>query len=405
MKNKDSLDILSTSHNLNSQGVFEARAPIFIWVLLTYVGTMVTQTTMHPMLLNSLLFTGLISLHFVLYSFVNVLKRSKPWVYIVVQGGIAFLCAITMPDGFPATLIGLYSLLIGQSVGMYYQTGKVLIVSIFCILMTCLTSILMGKADVLLTYLVVMIPMMISVVGYAVMFFRQVHAKIRIQTSLYELELAHQKVEELTLANERQRMARDLHDTLAQGLAGLIMQLEAINAHLNKGNIKRGQEIVQQAMERVRGALADARSVIDNLRSQSDLNVDFTENIRDEVYRFTSATGISCELDINPMTSLPALITEHGQYIISECLTNIARHAQANHVWVKIEKRINDILYIEIKDDGSGFDSEIIGKQAGHYGLIGMKERIRILRGTININSKMQEGTHIQIEIPMSKGE
>ncbi|MBT2281934.1 sensor histidine kinase, partial [Priestia megaterium] len=291
------------------------------------------------------------------------------------------------------------------SVGMYYQTRKVLLVSIFCILMTCLTSILMGKADVLLTYLVVMIPMIISVVGYAVMFFRQVHAKIRIQTSLYELELAHRKVEELTLANERQRMARDLHDTLAQGLAGLIMQLEAINAHLSKGNIKRGQEIVQQAMERVRGALADARSVIDNLRSQSDLNVDFTENIRDEVYRFTSATGISCELDINPMSFLPALITEHGQYIISECLTNIARHAQANHVWMKIEKRINDILYIEIKDDGIGFDSEIIGKQAGHYGLIGMKERIRILKGTININSKMQEGTHIQIEIPMSKGE
>lgn len=405
MKNKDSLDAFSPSRNLNSKELFEARAPIFIWVLLTYVATILIQTLVQPMVLNTLLFTGLISLHFILYSFVNFLKTSKPWVYIVVQGGLAFVCAITMPDGFPAILVGLYSLLIGQSLGIYYQISKVLLVSIFSILMTCFTTIFLERTEILLTLLIIIIPMIISIVGYADMFFRQVHARVRIQTSLYELELAHQRVEELTLANERQRMARDLHDTLAQGLAGLILQLEAINAHLNNGNVKRGQEIVQQAMERAREALADARHAIDDLRAKSGLDMDYTENIQAEVYRFTSATGIPCSLDMKIMSFLPALIIEHSQRIISECLTNIARHAQANQVQIIIKEEINDILYIDIKDDGVGFESTSIGKQVGHYGLIGMKERVRILKGTMEIHSQLQEGTHIQIEIPIQKGE
>jgi NarL family two-component system sensor histidine kinase YdfH len=250
-----------------------------------------------------------------------------------------------------------------------------------------------------------MIPMIISVVGYAVMFFRQVHAKIRIQTSLYELELAHQKVEELTLANERQRMARDLHDTLAQGLAGLIMQLEAINAHLNNENVKRGQEIVQQAMGMARTALADARSAIDDLRSQSPMEIGFIEHIEEEINRFGSTTGVKCELKAAPIISLPSLLVEHSKHIISECLTNIARHSQAKHAWVTIKEKVNGVLYLEIKDDGIGFDSGKIGKQVGHYGLIGMQERVRILKGTIDVQSTIQKGTIIQIEVPIQKGE
>ncbi len=81
-----------------------------------------------------------------------------------------------------------------------------------------------------------------------------------------------------------------------------------------------------------------------------------------------------------------------SQRIISECLTNIARHAQANQVQIIIKEEINDILYIDIKDDGVGFESTSIGKQVGHYGLIGMKERVRILKGTMEIHSQLQEG-------------
>ncbi|UPK47383.1 hypothetical protein KET34_18125 [Paenibacillus pabuli] len=95
------------------------------------------------------------------------------------------------------------------------------------------------------------------VISYVSLFYRQVNARVRTQNFLRELELAHQKVEELTLTGERQRMARDLHDTLAQGLAGIIMQLEAASIHQEKGNQLKVQEIIRNARVQARQSLAD----------------------------------------------------------------------------------------------------------------------------------------------------
>jgi hypothetical protein len=91
-------------------------------------------------------------------------------------------------------------------------------------------------------------------------------------------------------------------------------------------------------------------------------------------------------------------------YMISECLTNVARHAQAKNVWVTIRDN-TDKLYIGIMDDGKGFHTDIIGKQTGHYGLLGMYERARLIGGKIQINSIIHEGTSIDIEASLAKGD
>ncbi|MFA7746609.1 histidine kinase, partial [Salinicoccus roseus] len=78
---------------------------------------------------------------------------------------------------------------------------------------------------------VIAAPIMIVIITYAATFFAQVDEKIKTQMTLEKLELAHRQVKQLTLQNERQRMARDLHDTLAQGLVSLHMQLEAVHVH------------------------------------------------------------------------------------------------------------------------------------------------------------------------------
>lgn len=222
------------------------------------------------------------------------------------------------------------------------------------------------------------------------------------QTFLRELEMAHKKVEELTLANERQRMARDLHDTLAQGLAGIIMQLEAIDAHLTKGGTKRAHEIVQQSMSQARRALAEARQAIDDLRSQPAVEIDFSESVREEIERFTLATGIPVQLELDLKGTLPILVLEHGQHIIRECLTNVAKHAHARHLFIRIVQYEQQLLTV-IRDDGKGFNTRMIGKRVGHYGLIGIKERVRLLGGTIEIESTTQKGTTIEIEVPIAK--
>lgn len=85
------------------------------------------------------------------------------------------------------------------------------------------SALTVGDTDEMIVFLPIFILMLIVVLAYAILFLKQVQERLKIQSFLEDLREAHEKVEELTLANERQRMARDLHDTLAQGVAGLIM--------------------------------------------------------------------------------------------------------------------------------------------------------------------------------------
>jgi two-component system, NarL family, sensor histidine kinase YdfH len=204
------------------------------------------------------------------------------------------------------------------------------------------------------------------------------------------------KIESLTLQNERQRMARELHDTLAQGVAGLVLQLEAIKAHLSADNTERASAIVEQSIARARNTLAESRAVIDDLRSAS---TNSTELVREKVERFKQATGIPCELEISVSENqLPAETTNHAMNILNESLTNIARHAQATQVKVNFVIQ-NKNLQLEVRDNGKGFD--VKQQTCGHYGLIGMHERARLTGGMLSVASDAN-GTCVQFVVGRS---
>lgn len=202
------------------------------------------------------------------------------------------------------------------------------------------------------------------------------------------------RIETLTLQNERQRMARELHDTLAQGLAGLVLQLEATKAHLGAQRTERAASIVEQALTRARSTLAESRAVIDNLRLSSTNLID---SIQSQSERFSQATGIACQLELMPeIERLPEHISRHCTQIISEALTNTARHAQASQVTIRcgMQHKTLDLL---ISDNGKGFDTRQNGS-AGHYGLLGMQERARLIGATFGIESSA-EGTKVHLRI------
>lgn len=381
-----------------------SRVPVLLWVGLVYAATMILQNTIDPRLVQSLIFTAVVSLHAILHWHTQILVSKRPWIYFLIQGLLIFVSAPLMPVGYLAALLGLFPVLIAQSVSIYYRKVKILYLSISLYALFCLANVSVREVERLALFIPLYILMMIIIIAYAVLFYQQVRERVRTQTFLSDLEIAHMKVEELTLANERQRMARDLHDTLAQGVAGLIMQLEAIDAHLLKGNSIRAQEIVGQSMRQARRTLADAREVIDDLRSEARSDINFEEVIREEVEHFTHATGVRVALTIQIHLTWPKIVVEHSHYIVSECLTNIAKHARAEHVWVTVTDK-HEMLIIELRDDGKGFDTDEIGKVAGHYGLIGIRERVRLLGGKVEIVSGTGEGTSIRIYKPVSKGE
>ena len=129
-------------------------------------------------------------------------------------------------------------------------------------------------------------------------------------------------------------------------------------------------------MEKARGTLREARQAIDDLRQPKGQNL--AEAIEQEAERFTLATGIACEPSIELQAMIPEATAETAIRAISEGLTNIARHAQAKQVSLRMAEA-GEELEIEIRDDGIGFEPQAV--QPGHYGLLGMRERVRLAGG------------------------
>jgi NarL family two-component system sensor histidine kinase YdfH len=249
------------------------------------------------------------------------------------------------------------------------------------------------------------LPIVVFIAIYITLYSRQSEARARAQALLEDLQVANRQladyaaqVEDLSIANERQRMARELHDTLSQGLAGLILQLEAADAHLSKNHPQRAQEIVQQAMERARATLSEARLAIGDLRQGSYGPARLADSIRLEAIHFTQATGLPCEVEINLPETISEDISEPVLRAVSEGLTNIARHAYASHAAVHVAPQ-DDKLLVEICDNGGGFDPNAV--QPGHYGLLGMGERIRLAGGTLQIQSDSLNGTKLMLSLPL----
>ena len=353
-------------------------------------------------------FIVLISLHIVAHWLSPLAIHHKLWwIYVLGQGGLTLV--ILGVSGMPELMITMLAVLIGEAVGVLGNTRMAAMNAIFYTVMISAGLYFFTDRQTAIQLLGATAPTVIFVTLAIVLYNRQRSAREQAQRLLVELESANRQlaeyavqVEDLTLSTERQRMARELHDTLAQGLAGLILQLEAVQAHLEAGRTERAGGIVQQAMTRARSTLAESRAAIDDLRQQRMQS--FSEAIRQNVDRFQSATGIPCHLDMNIRRSdgqegLPAPVSENAQRIVSEALANIMRHARASQVWVRLAISDDD-LEISVRDDGIGFDPDTI-TQSGHYGLLGMRERARLSGGSLQVESQPGFGTQIRVHLSL----
>ncbi|MFB3168591.1 sensor histidine kinase [Neobacillus sp. 179-C4.2 HS] len=383
-----------------SDGLILSRIANIFWILVAYVGTMLLQNIQKALFFQSIVFTLIIAIYILLYYFSHSLSHNRSWVYFIIQGSFIFISSFLVPKGSPVILLCLLPVLVAQGMLIFQKSFKILIIFIAAYFLYGIVIWLNYGLQELPIFILVFFINLTIVNFYSVIFNRQVQASLRMEYYLQELETAHQKVEKLTLANERQRMARDLHDTLAQGLAGLIMQLEAVDAHLKNGNTNRSQEIIHQSMIRARETMGNARKVIDDLRTKSIEKTDFNCEVHRKIKEFTEATSIKVDYDIDPIAVLSNLIMEHSLYMISECLTNIAKHAQAQRVKIMI-KKVNKYLIIKIEDDGVGFKTQTIGKYSGNYGLLGLNERVRLIGGRLEIHSFPCSGTKISITVPI----
>ena len=321
--------------------------------------------------------------------------------YVAGQAALAFILNLMAPG--VGLLLGLYMALIGETFGIYAETNWKWLAILGYMGLSIINYLVFSTWRDLVWWALAFLPMTAFVTVYVSVYTQQTQARHQAQALSRQLEAANRQlteyaaqVEDLTRAAERQRMARELHDTLAQGLAGLILQLEAVNSHLANGKPERAQAIVQQAMSRARTTLADARRAIDDLRAEAAA-ADLAAAVQAEADRFTAATGLPCEVAQALPEPLSEGAREQALRAVAEALTNVARHAQAGHVWVRLAGEAEG-LTVEVRDDGCGFDPGLIA--AGHYGLLGLRERARLAGGTLEIASAPRQGTTLRLWLP-----
>ena len=385
---------------------------LFMWFLTVVVGGFAVWTLVKdPALqtpLTAFVFLTLVLVHILLHWVLEIITshpKRRFW-YIIVQGTLAFV--ISWMAGQIGMIFALYMGLLGEAVGLFGLNRRGFLSAFFYLTLATVNATLMMDLFAVGWMLLGIIPMVTFVVVYVTLYMRQNEAREQAQALLTELEAANRQlseyaaqVENLTIAAERQRMARELHDTLSQGLAGLILQLEAADAHLTKERPERAGKIIQEAMGQARATLSEARRVIGGLRSSADDFDGLEQALEEEVKRFEQATGLPCDLEFELTDELPDPIVETGLRIVSEALTNVARHAQASRVWVRVEETSAQVC-LEVRDDGQGFDLETVG--AGHYGLLGMRERARLAGGRLDVSSRRGRGTMIKVCLPREVG-
>lgn len=321
--------------------------------------------------------------------------------YYVLQAGL-IIALFNFPyesNGTPIGILGSASLcIIGETLGLWGNTRRSLLMGLFYAGLAAVLLFFGVEREVLGSAISGMLFNAIFIILFMIVLNQQFAERDKAQELAESLESANAQlaanaamIESLTLQNERQRMARELHDTLAQGVAGLVLQLEAVRAHLASSRTDRASAIVDQALARARSTLAASRAAIDDLRAGP---TDLAEGVRERVDRFSHSTGIPCKLEISVHEHwLSVEASEHALNILSEALANVTRHAQASQVHVKFLAQ-KDQLELEVRDNGRGFAMNEQNR-AGHYGLLGMRERAGLTGGTLNIESSPQSGTTV----------
>ncbi len=203
---------------------------------------------------------------------------------------------------------------------------------------------------------------------------------------------------DLVLA-ERNRIARELHDTLLQGLTGITMQLQALWTRLPQS---RERNFLGSIIQDAARAAAEARQSLWGLRTAGPESLEFSDKLEDIARRASRGTSVAFEPQIERVSLRPKPEIEFQVLrIANEAITNALKHARASLLRVNLKIR-DSVLFLSIEDDGIGFDEAMDGGP-GHFGLVGLRERAREIGADVRISSSPESGTKVSVSLPLER--
>ncbi len=372
---------------------------------------------------------GLYSLLWVYLSW-QWLHRVLGWLYLPIALGISAIAPVLfqilaaklrLDQGVPAAEAlqpspnGLYLwlllplLLSAMQYGYRVLLGFTLGTSGLSILLVNLLTPPRGAIAAAVTEQAIIRLLMFTLAGAIIVRLSKVQRQQRHELVQKNTQLAHYAttLEQLAISRERDRIARELHDTLAHTLSAVSVQLQALDVLWEDPAAAR--KTLQQTQELTRQGLHEARRTLYGLRASplqelglaaalKQLTEQLAERLAHNATSQESPLQVQFELS-SPLNKLQPEVEQQIYRITEEALNNVVQHASAKTVTITLQESKGQ-LCLQIADDGSGFDPNQL-PVSGHYGLLGMQERANLVSGNLTIHSQPQQGTTIQLEVPV----
>ena len=202
------------------------------------------------------------------------------------------------------------------------------------------------------------------------------------------------------ILEERNRMARDVHDTLAQGFTGVIVQLEAAEDAASDGQQKEANKHLHRAADLARRSLNEARRSVHALRPDALERDNFWDALKGIVKGTTAGTTLHTTFQLRgKLPELPPVWQEHLLHIGQEALTNTLKYADAKNFQARLNCSVKGVR-LELLDDGAGFE---LNDRDGGLGLTGMRERVDQMNGQLEITSAHGKGTKVVVALPLTQ--
>jgi len=200
---------------------------------------------------------------------------------------------------------------------------------------------------------------------------------------------------------ERTRLAQELHDTLEQTLTGIALQMDAASKAM--GTEPPGADhFLELARNMVTQGQVEVRRSVWDLRSRALEQFDLPNALETSAKELTNGTGIAAAVEAKGMVRpLPEIVEDNILRIAQESLTNAVKHSGAKKISVSLDYR-SDSIQLQVADNGRGFSTDTcLGPADGHFGLLGIRERVTRLRGKLSLTNPAGEGTVVQVDIPI----
>jgi nitrate/nitrite-specific signal transduction histidine kinase len=212
----------------------------------------------------------------------------------------------------------------------------------------------------------------------------------------------YQQVRHLTALEERDRLAREIHDHLAQSLGYLSLEAGITDELLSGGQVAQAQANLRELREVAKEAYTDVREAIFSLRETVLPGSGLLPSLREYLAEYRTHYGVEARLEVDDeaLTQVPAHVGIQIIRIVKEALTNVRKHAGASRAWVRFEGD-GDWTRIIVEDDGRGFDpAQVAGEGWQYFGLQIMRERAESVGGSLELDSQPGKGTWVVIRVP-----